>query len=224
MFPELLHLLRFLLLLGCGLLVPGWLLGRVLRTPGGPAGALLGSAALLTNLYLLLDALGFGDVEIDAGLSSQYVSAMLMAAACARAPVEVALKGADIGAKGYVDLTLAAMRVFGAAVEALEDRHAWRISPTGYRASDLLIEPDASAATYFWSAEALTGGRIDLGVAPGAFTQPDAKAYDLIRQFPHLPAVIEGSQIQDAIPTLAVLAAFNATPARDRRRGLRTLP
>ena len=155
-----------------------------------------------------------GRVEIDAGLSSQYVSAMLMAAACARAPVEVALKGADIGAKGYVDLTLAAMRVFGAAVEALEDRHAWRISPTGYRASDLLIEPDASAATYFWSAEALTGGRIDLGVAPGAFTQPDAKAYDLIRQFPHLPAVIEGSQIQDAIPTLAVLAAFNATPVR----------
>ncbi len=32
--------------------------------------------------------------------------------------------------------------------------------------------------------------------------------------FPRMPAVIEGSQIQDAVPTLAVLAAFNATPVR----------
>ena len=58
MFITLLHLLWFLALLGGGLLVPGWLLGRALGTPGGPAGALLGSAALLTNLLLLLDALG----------------------------------------------------------------------------------------------------------------------------------------------------------------------
>jgi 3-phosphoshikimate 1-carboxyvinyltransferase len=38
-------------------------------------------------------------VEIDAGLSSQYVSALLMLSACGRAPVEVALKGRDIGAR-----------------------------------------------------------------------------------------------------------------------------
>ena len=155
-----------------------------------------------------------GRVEIDANLSSQYVSALLMAGACARGPVEVALKGAEIGARGYVLLTLAAMRSFGAQVEAIGGRPAWRIAPTGYRACDLAIEPDASAATYFWAAEALTGGRIDLGVPADAFTQPDARAYDLIRRFPNMPAVIEGSQIQDAVPTLAVLAAFNQTPVR----------
>jgi 3-phosphoshikimate 1-carboxyvinyltransferase len=155
-----------------------------------------------------------GRVEVDASLSSQYVSALLMAAACARGPVEVALKGAEIGARGYVDLTLAAMRRFGAAVEALEAATAWRIEPGGYRACDFAIEPDASAATYFWAAEALTGGKIDLGVPPAAFTQPDARAYDLIRMFPRMPAVIEGSQCQDAVPTLAVLAAFNQSPVR----------
>jgi 3-phosphoshikimate 1-carboxyvinyltransferase len=47
-----------------------------------------------------------------------------------------------------------------------------------------------------------------------AFTQPDAKAADFIRMFPKMPAVIDGSQMQDAIPTLAVLAAFNDTPVR----------
>jgi 3-phosphoshikimate 1-carboxyvinyltransferase len=58
----------------------------------------------------------------------------------------------------------------------------------------------------------LTGGRIDLGVAH--FTQPDAKAKALIAAFPHMPAVIDGSQMQDAVPTLAVLASFNSTPVR----------
>jgi 3-phosphoshikimate 1-carboxyvinyltransferase len=78
----------------------------------------------------------------------------------------------------------------------------------------LHIEPDASAATYLWAAEKLTGGAIDLGVAASAFSQPDAKASDLIATFPHMPAVIDGSQMQDAVPTLAVLAAFNVTPVR----------
>jgi 3-phosphoshikimate 1-carboxyvinyltransferase len=164
-----------------------------------------------------------GQVEIDAGLSSQYVSALLMLAARARGPVEVALKGAGkdggIGARGYVDLTLAAMRAFGARVNP-SGAGAWRVEPTGYRAADLHIEPDASAATYLWAAERLTVGAIDLGLAPSAFTQPDAKAYDLIASFPHMPAVIEGSQMQDAVPTLAVLAAFNATELSRIRPGL----
>jgi 3-phosphoshikimate 1-carboxyvinyltransferase len=155
-------------------------------------------------------------VEIDAGLSSQYVSALLMIAPFGRVPVEVALKAADdgaaMGARGYVDLTLAAMARFGASAEALGD--AWRVAPTGYVATDLAIEPDASAATYFWGAQALTGGAIDLGLSADAFTQPDARAQDLIAAFPHMPAVIDGSQMQDAVPTLAVLAAFNATPVR----------
>ncbi len=147
--------------------------------------------------------------EIDGGLSSQYVSALLMLAACGEEPVEVALTGKDIGARGYVDLTLACMRAFGAQVEAV-DETTWRV----YSACDYQVEPDASAATYLWAAEVLTAGRIDLGVAGEDFTQPDAKALDVIQQFPHMPAVINGSQMQDAIPTLAVLAAFNRTPVR----------
>lgn len=152
-------------------------------------------------------------VVIDAGLSSQYVSALLMAAACAAEPLEIELAGADIGARGYIDLTLAAMRAFGAKVEQ-PSAAVWRIEPTGYTATDFHIEPDASAATYLWGAEVLTGGAIDIGTPATAFTQPDAKAYDVISAFPHMPAVIDGSQMQDAIPTIAVLAAFNETPVR----------
>lgn len=158
-------------------------------------------------------ALKAGRVAIDGRLSSQYVSALLMAAACGEGAIEVALTGADIGAKGYVDLTLAAMRAFGASVTMVDDR-SWRVAPTGYAATDYRIEPDASAATYLWAAEALTAGAVDLGVAGQAFTQPDARAKALIDMFPHMPAVIDGSQMQDAVPTLAVLAAFNHHPVR----------
>ncbi|TCP88991.1 3-phosphoshikimate 1-carboxyvinyltransferase [Rhizobium sp. PP-CC-2G-626] len=158
-------------------------------------------------------------VEIDAGLSSQYVSALLMAAAGAAPsddtvePLEIVLAGDEIGARGYIDLTLAAMRAFGARVEQASSS-VWRVWPTGYTATDFRIEPDASAATYLWAMEKLTGGRIDLGVPTADFSQPDARAYDVIAQFPQLPAVIDGSQMQDAVPTLAVLAAFNEAPVR----------
>lgn len=156
---------------------------------------------------------GKGRVEIDASLSSQYVSALLMAAPFGDGPIEVALAGKDIGARGYVDLTLAAMRAFGAVVEARDDG-TWLVQPTGYKATDFHIEPDASAATYLWGIEALTGGAIDLGVAEGGFTQPDAASRDFIAAFPNMPEIIDGSQMQDAVPTMAVVAAFNNHPVR----------
>ena len=150
-------------------------------------------------------------VVIDAGLSSQYVSALLMAAPLAGEEFTIELAGDAIGARGYIDLTLSSMRAFGAEVLQVSSSQ-WRVAPTGYKAADFHIEPDASAATYLWAAEVLTRGAIDLGVE--TFTQPDAKSKDHIKAFPHMPAVIEGSQMQDAVPTLAVLAAFNATPVR----------
>jgi 3-phosphoshikimate 1-carboxyvinyltransferase len=152
-------------------------------------------------------------VVIDAGLSSQYVSALLMAAACSKEPFTVELAGSAIGARGYITLTTACMEAFGAEVTQEGDAR-WVIAPTGYRAADYMIEPDASAATYLWAAEKLTGGKIDLGVAASEFSQPDARSHDMITAFPNMPGEINGSQMQDAIPTLAVLAAYNNTPVR----------
>lgn len=154
-----------------------------------------------------------GRVVIDASLSSQYVSAVLMAAPFGDGPIDVELSDPEIDAVGYVRLTLAAMAAFGASV-AETGPGRWRVQPTGYSATDFVIEPDASAATYLWAAEKLTKGAIDLGVRAEAFTQPDAAAYAVTRMFPRMPTVIDGSQMQDAVPTLAVLAAFNETPVR----------
>ncbi len=152
-------------------------------------------------------------IEIDGGLSSQYVSSMLMLAARMPSPVTVALTGSDIGARGYVELTLAAMVKFGAIIMEAGPG-SWQVTPTGYRAAEVAVEPDASAATYLWAASKLTGGDVDIGTAADRFSQPDAAAHAVIETFPNMAAVINGSQMQDAVPTLAVLAAFNTTPVR----------
>ncbi len=152
-------------------------------------------------------------LEIDGGLSSQYVSALLMAAGRDPTPITVRLTGTEIGAKGYIDLTIAAMEAFGAELSR-PDARSWTVASSGYHAAEFAVEPDASAATYLWGAAALTDGEVDLGVPHSEFTQPDAKARAVIESFPNMPAVIDGSQMQDAVPTLAVLAAFNATPIR----------
>lgn len=152
-------------------------------------------------------------VTLDAGLSSQYLSAVLMLAGGGDHAIDISLAGDDIGARGYVDLTLSGMAHFGARYSQLSPG-AWRVEGRGYTARDFHVEPDASAATYLWAASVLTGGAIDLGVPTDQFTQPDAASAAIIAQFPNMPAVIDGSQMQDAVPTMAVLAAFNATPVR----------
>ncbi|MEO0444735.1 MAG: 3-phosphoshikimate 1-carboxyvinyltransferase [Verrucomicrobiota bacterium] len=160
---------------------------------------------------------GFGEDEavIDAGLSSQYVSALMMAAPFHPRRFVLRLDGSEIGARGYIGITEAVMRAFGAQVRECEEEAAWEIQPSRYLAcGDYVVEPDASAATYWWAAEVLTSGKIELGVNPGQMMQPDARAWDWIRKWPRLPAEINGAQMQDAVPTLAVLAAFNETPVR----------
>jgi 3-phosphoshikimate 1-carboxyvinyltransferase len=152
-------------------------------------------------------------IDVDASLSSQYVSALMMAATQGHAPFSLRVKDGDIGARGYIDITLACMKAFGADITQTGPL-SWDIANTPYSARDYWVEPDASAATYIWGINALLGTNIDIGIAPEAMMQPDAKAYDFIKQFPNLPAEIDGSQMQDAIPTIAVLAAFNNYPVR----------
>jgi 3-phosphoshikimate 1-carboxyvinyltransferase len=152
-------------------------------------------------------------IDVDASLSSQYVSALMMAGTKGNAPLRLSVKGDDIGARGYIDITIECMRAFGADI-VQKGPLSWEIGNTGYIARPYWVEPDASAATYIWGINALLGAGIDIGIAPRDMMQPDAKAYDFISQFPNLPAVIDGSQMQDAIPTIAVLAAFNNAPVR----------
>jgi 3-phosphoshikimate 1-carboxyvinyltransferase len=109
------------------------------------------------------DGLKTGVTSIRGDISSQFLSGLLMAAPCATSgphvPLEIQIAG-PLVSRPYVEMTLAVMRAFGAKVDVDSDWQRFRIPPTGYTASKYAIEPDASAASYFWATAAITGGRV----------------------------------------------------------------
>lgn len=108
------------------------------------------------GLPLRVDADGLrgGELDVDGRLSSQFLSGLLMAAPLLPDPLTVTVR--DLVSRPYIDMTIALMRRFGARV----DEDAPGVIATaggGYTATDLVIEPDASTASYFFAAAAVTG-------------------------------------------------------------------
>ncbi len=104
------------------------------------------------------DGLPGGSAEVDGSRSSQYLSALLMAAPYARTPVELLVRG-ELQSRPFVDMTIAVMRDFGVAVER-DGYERFRVPAGRYVARSYAIEGDAMAAGYFWAAAAVSGGRI----------------------------------------------------------------
>ncbi len=107
------------------------------------------------------DGLPGGTVTVPGDQSSQYFSALLIAAPYARAGVEILVEG-DLVSKPYMPMTAGTMRAFGVEVEL--DEIDWKrfavAAGQRYEAREYHIEPDASNASYFFAAAAVTGGRV----------------------------------------------------------------
>lgn len=99
-----------------------------------------------------------GAVTMDGSVSSQFVSAVMMAAPYARAAVRIELTG-HVASRPYIDQTLEVMEAFGADC-GWEDDNTLYVDRTGYTATEYAIEPDASAAAYPLAAAAVTGGEV----------------------------------------------------------------
>jgi 3-phosphoshikimate 1-carboxyvinyltransferase len=126
-----------------------------------------------------------GEVILDAPISSQFVSAVLMIAPHARADVLVAVDGGLLS-RPYVEMTCHVMRAMG--VELLSEvtpQAAARFvvpAPQRYRAGTVRVEPDASAASYFWAAAAMAGGRVRVHGLDRASVQGDVRFAGLLEQ------------------------------------------
>jgi 3-phosphoshikimate 1-carboxyvinyltransferase len=137
-----------------------------------------------------------GHVAVDTSVSSQFLSGLLLAAPLARAASHFAV---DLPVSAsYVDLTLDALRAFGATVE--RDARAITVEPTGLRAADVAIEPDASTASYFLAAAAVTGTTVTIpGLDLGATRQGDAQLAVLLERM--------GCRIDDRSPAVTLTGA-----------------
>lgn len=103
-----------------------------------------------------------GTVQFNRPVSSQFISALLLAAPAARNDVLIEVAG-PLVSRPYVDMTTAVMDAF--SVSVISDRHegAYRYivpAPQHYAPRHYAIEPDASNASYFLAAAAMAGGTV----------------------------------------------------------------
>lgn len=118
-----------------------------------------------------------GRVTVDASVSSQFASALLLVAPLASDTVEVELAG-PVVSRSYLDGTVDMMRLFGADVGV--DGHRFVVQPGGYDKAHVEIEPDASAAVYPAVAAAVTGGVVEIPGIPLESSQPDLAVLEVL--------------------------------------------
>ena len=111
-------------------------------------------------------------VSIGADVSSQFVSALLLAAPVFPDGLDLTLVGTPVS-QPYIDMTISVMEAFGANVDAAPDRIT--VAAGGYRATNHAIEPDASTATYPLAAAAIVGGRVTVAGLGARSVQGDAE-------------------------------------------------
>lgn len=114
-------------------------------------------------------------VSVSGSTSSQFLSGLLLAAPYFAGPVTTIEVVDELVSRPYVDLTIETMAHFGVQVEAQDDRRCFTVPATGYRAADVTVEPDASAASYFFAAAAMTGGRVRINGLGRSTIQGDVR-------------------------------------------------
>lgn len=175
-----------------------------------------------------------GSVSLRADVSSQYLSGLLLAAPSAQAPLTIRLDG-PLVSKPYVDMTVAVMRAFGVQVDTTSPNEYRIDAPCRYHAVEYPIEPDATAAGYFWAAAAVTGGEVLVRDLHWNALQGDVRFCRCLEQmgctvedraeglsvrggFLH-GIDIDMADISDTVLTLAVVALFADSPTRIRGVG-----
>lgn len=163
-----------------------------------------------------------GSACVRSETSSQFASGLALAAPCSTRGIEVKFTG-QLVSLPYLEMTRRVMEAFGATCEVLPDGR-WQIPPTGYEPRDYPVEPDASAASYFSAAAAITGGRVRIEGLGRESLQGDVSFCDALESMGcqvtwEADAVtvagraaqgidIDMNAISDTVPTLAVVALF----------------
>ena len=132
---------------------------------------------------VLVNASGIrgGRATMPGDRSSQYFTALLQVAPYAGQDVEICVQG-DLVSKPYIDITLDIMHDFGVEVDN-DSYHTFRVrAGQRYRPQHYRVEPDASNASYFFAAAALTGGRVKVRSLTGSSAQGDVGFVDILER------------------------------------------
>ncbi len=174
-----------------------------------------------------------GEATVAVDRSSQFLSGLMLAGPLVPGGLRVRLDGRAVS-RSYVEMTAAVMSSFGAAVEVGPD--SVHVAGGGYTSPGrFAVEPDASSASYFWAAAAITTGTVRVeGLGPDS-VQGDARFapllgtmgatvqsgenYTQVTGGPLKGVEVDLADMSDTAPTLAVAASFAGTPTTVRGIG-----
>jgi 3-phosphoshikimate 1-carboxyvinyltransferase len=111
---------------------------------------------------LLIESHGLrgGEIQIDGAISSQFLTALLLAAPLAQEDMKISIIG-ELVSKPYIDITLHIMKTFGVEVHHENYKTFTIKGRQNYKAVEtFMVEGDASSASYFLAAAAIKGGRV----------------------------------------------------------------
>lgn len=206
---------------------------RMLSRPVGPLVAALNRLGAEASCVkqdgfppVLIRANGIrgGKILMEGDQSSQYLSSLLLSGPYADTDIEIEVRG-KLVSRPYVDITINVMKQFGIRVER-EHYDSFKISSgQKYRAGEFTIQGDASSASYFWAAAAVTGGKITTeNIYPHATRQGDIRFLEVLGEMGcsiekgsdrvavhggNLSGIeVDMGDLPDMVPTLAAVALF----------------
>ena len=141
----------------------------------------LGQPGHLPVLVRGTGSVGGGPLELAGDVSSQFLSGLLLAGPAMEAGLDVRLT-TPLVSKPYVDMTCAVMTAFGVPVAVGDGGQRYSVASGGYRAVELAIEPDASAASYFFAAAAVLGGTVQVPGLGSRSVQGDLRFAEILGQ------------------------------------------
>ena len=176
-----------------------------------------------------------GEVSIRGNISSQYLSALMMIGPLTENGLTINVDG-ELVSQPYVDMTLATMTAFDAQFtrEGYQEFNFSGLASGfgGYVGCEYSIEPDASAASYFFAAAAITEGRVTVEGLGTYSRQGDLQfvyALEKMGCFVDMNPVrttvmgrplkgidIDMRDISDTVPTMAAVACFAKGPTTIR--------
>ncbi len=173
-----------------------------------------------------------GTTHLSGAISSQYLTAILMAAPYAQKDVRIVIKD-KLVSRPYVQMTLNLMERFG--IEVLHDNYQEFLvkgQQTYQTPGQIYVEGDASSASYFLGGAAITGGKVKIVGCGSESIQGDARFAGVLEQMgaevqwepqaitlqgkPLHGIDVDMNEMPDVGMTLAVIALFAEGPTAIR--------
>src|SRR5262245_37759593 len=172
-----------------------------------------------------------GSVRVRGNISSQFLSALLLSGGCKGSEDFVIVVEGPLVSQPYVTMTIRVLEAFGIGVDH-QDQWFDIQDDSHYRACEYEIEPDASAASYFWAAAAITGGEVTVEGLGKHSLQGDVKFVECLEQMgcrveyssggikvsgrAEHGIVVDMNAISDTVQTLSAVALFANGPTTIR--------